>query len=279
MTNRIMAAIALFVAAVALIYFFFLPVFAGRIIMSPGLMLGGFELRWYGLTLAAAVLAGHWVARANAWRFGLAKEEVDRISFWLIIVSAASARLYFVAYEWDYFFPRLSEVPQVWNGGLSIFGAILGGLAFLWAYSRKKVYGFWQLADLAALGFPLGHAIGRLGNFFNYEAYGRPTGLPWKMFVPEAQRLAEAEFYHPTFLYEAIGSLVILAVLLKMRGKSRPGTIALSYLAAYGILRFAIEGLRMDSVMVGGLRFDQVMGLAVFLVAVTLLIIRRTRQS
>lgn len=235
-------------------------VFSGRLVLPQGFVLGGFSFRWYGLILAASVLIGYAVARSQSWRFGISHKEVDDIAFWVTIVSLISARIYYVLSLWPYFSGHLSEVPKIWHGGLSIFGALIGGAIFLYLYGRNKIYSPGQLFDLAALGLPLSQAFGRLGNFVNYEAFGTPTGLPWKMFVPPAfrpEQFSDAAYFHPAFLYEMIVSLIIFAVLFAMLGKVRRGVIALSYLALYSLGRFFIEGIRVDSAFVGDYRIDQ----------------------
>lgn len=259
------------VIAAALIYFLLRPVFVGEVILNQDFYLGGFAIKYYGIFFGSAVLAGYFVVRQNSWRFGLSVEETDKISFWAIISALIAARLYFVVFERDYFIANPNEIYQFWNGGISIYGALLGGLVFIWVWSRKKIYSVWQVLDLAALALPLGQAIGRFGNLFNYEAYGSATNLPWKMFVPEANRVNPADaFYHPAFLYEAISNLLIFALLMYLRGKVKSGQLVLIYLVCYGVTRFALEFIRIDSVFVGGWRADQIVSILVILVCVTL---------
>lgn len=261
------------IVAAALIYFLFIPVFSGRMILDPGIHLSNFALRYYGIFIGLAVLCGHLVARHNAWRFGLSKEEVDRISFWTIIAAVLSARMYFVLFEFSYFSAHPREIIKIWNGGLSIYGALLGGLGFILFWCRNKIYSVKQVLDLAALALPLGQAIGRLGNFFNYEAYGTATNLPWRMFIPFEYRLDQAQaYYHPVFLYEALANLLIFAILMFLRGKVKSGQLALVYLLSYSVLRFAMEFLRLDSVWVSGFRADQAVSVVVFLGALSILI-------
>jgi phosphatidylglycerol---prolipoprotein diacylglyceryl transferase len=254
-------------AAAALIWLLFVPVFTGRIELNPIMRVGGFAVHYYGLALGAAILAGYFLARKQSWRFGISQDGVDKLGFWLIAACLVSARAYFVLFEMNYFLRHPLEIFQIWNGGLSIFGAILGGLAFILFYSRNKAFTAWQALDLVALVLPLGQAIGRLGNFFNYEAYGSPTNLPWRMYVPNEYRLGLEQYYHPTFLYEAIGNLLLFYLLWHLRGKTKPGDLALMYLLGYSALRFMIEPLRMDSVYLGGFRADLIVALAVFFAA------------
>ena len=240
--------------------------------MSQGFAVGGLTVRYYGLILGLAIVTGYLVARENAWRFGLGTDSVDRFAFWAIIVSFICARLYFVLFELDYFSNNPAGILRIWEGGVSIYGAIIGGFLFALLYSRGKAFSAWQLLDLAALSMPLAQAIGRFGNFVNYEAYGSETNLPWKMFVPET-----GAFHHPTFLYEAIANLSVFVILFRYRGRLKPGNLALLYVMAYALVRFLIEPLRVDSVFVSGFRADQVVSALVFLLAAGVFFSRKSR--
>ncbi len=241
--------------------------------------LGGLEVHYYGLILGLAILVAYFHARSNSWRFGLSKDEVDRFALRLIIVSFISARIYFVLSSLSFFSENPGDIYKVWNGGLSIFGAIIGGLLFCFLYARKKIYSVWQLLDLIALALPLGQVIGRFGNFINYEAFGRPTDLPWRMFIPENFRPAgfsNFEYFHPTFLYEAMAMALLFIFLNLLKGKLRSGNLALTYVLSYAAVRFLIEPLRLDSTFISGFRLDQAMALAVFLVGICVLLARQS---
>jgi phosphatidylglycerol:prolipoprotein diacylglycerol transferase len=268
--KRFLIAVAGLGLAAALVYFFFAPTFDGQYEIQPSLQVGAFKVRYYGLIMGAAILSGYFVARSNSWRFGISPDEVDKYTFWSVLVGFFSARLYFILFDVGYFIEYPGEIVKVWNGGLSLYGAIIGGLIFTYLYSRGKAYSIWQLLDLAALALPLGQAIGRFGNFFNYEAYGSHTSLPWKMFVPE-----EGDYFHPTFLYEAIANILIFALLYSVKGKMKPGNLALLYLALYALVRFMIEPLRLDSVYLSSFRVDQVVSGIVFVLAGIALLYRR----
>lgn len=230
------------------------------------------SIRWYGLVLGAAILVGFAVARKYSWRFGIDKREIDDYAFWLTIFSFFGARLYFVLFEYGYFRQNPSEIYKFWHGGLSIYGALITGLVFSWVYSRKKAFGSGHLLDLTALSLPLSQAIGRFGNFFNQEAYGTTTNLPWKMYVS-----ADGLYHHPTFLYEALWNVVVFFILKKLIGR-RPGTLALGYLSLYALGRFFIELLRTDSVYVQGLKADAIVSAVVFLIAGILLVVRQRKS-
>ncbi len=259
--------------AAALIYYFFMPVFAGEIILEPYLQAGGFRLHYYGLILGAAIMSAYFVSAANSWRFGIAKDEVDKFAFWLVLVSFIFARIAFVLVEIEKY-ENPVDALRVQDGGLSIFGAIIGAVLFTYFYARKKAFTYWQLLDVIALGLPLAQAIGRFGNFVNYEIYGQVTNLPWKMYVPET-----GQFHHPAFLYESIFNVCLFAVLYKYRGKLKPGVLALIYLASYSSARFLLEQIRVDVFEVAGWQINELVSPILFLTAAILLFYRLRNKS
>ena len=199
-----------------------------------------------------SILLGFFLARRNSWRFGISLNDIDDLSFWLVIVGLLGARIYYVLFSWDYFSRYPNELYQIWHGGLSIYGAVLAGLVFAYFYSKRKAYTFWQLADVLALSLPLAQAVGRFGNFINQEAYGTPTTLPWKMNV-------HGQFVHPTFLYEAIADVAVFLILRKLLGRVKSGVLTIVYIGTYSLFRFFIEALRTDSFFIFGFRGDQLM--------------------
>ncbi|HEV8601600.1 MAG TPA: prolipoprotein diacylglyceryl transferase [Patescibacteria group bacterium] len=249
------------IAALLAIFFFFIPAFQGRIFIPSVIRLGFFSIKLYGLVLAASILLGYFVARKNSWRFGISSEEIDELSFWLVLVGVVSARIYYILFAFDFFSQNPSEIYKIWHGGLSIYGALIGGLGFLVLNSKKKAYSLFQLLDLIALSLPLSQALGRFGNFFNQEAFGTPTNLPWKMYVSEIFRpkgFEQSRFFHPAFLYESLASVVIFIILWRLKDRMRSGCVAFAYLGLYSLARFFIESIRTDSVFVNGFRVDQI---------------------
>lgn len=236
---------------------------------SPGaeLVLGPLRLRWYGLLIASAVLIGVWLSQKIASFKGLNPDVMGDLVIWLVVGAIPAARLYYVLFQWDYYRANPGEIIAIWHGGIAIHGAILGGMLATFIFCKVKKLSFWRLADVVAPPLILGQAIGRWGNFFNSEAYGAPTDLPWKLFIPLGSRppqLATVAFYHPTFLYESLWNLGTfgLLILLTFRfSKLRTGSMFLIYAIAYSLGRVWIEGLRMDSLMLGPLRIAQVVSL------------------
>ncbi len=241
---------------------------------SPGPVafeLGPITLRWYGLLITGALLLGITLAQNLGKRRGIDPERIGDLAIWLVIGALPGARLYYVLFEWDRYANRPLSALAIWQGGIAIHGAILGGAIATLLFARRYRLSFWQLADVVAPALILGQAIGRWGNFFNSEAFGGPTDLPWRVFIPPAQRppgLADVAYYHPTFLYESLWNLGVLGLVLwlffwglRYPRRLKPGTIFLVYFAAYSLGRLWIEGLRLDSLMLGPLRIAQIVSL------------------
>jgi len=243
--------------------------------VSPGPILlewGPLTIRWYGLLIATAVLIGVSLSMSLAKRRNVNPDLLGDLAIWLVIAAIPSARLYYVLFQWQEYAQNPAEIIAIWKGGIAIHGAILGGIIASLIFARLNKVSFWQLADLVSPSLILGQAIGRWGNFFNSEAFGRPTDLPWKLYIPPAQRPLEygaIEYFHPTFLYESLWNLGVFAILivlffggLKNQPNLKTGTLFLVYWVCYSLGRFWIEGLRMDSLMLGPLRIAQVVSLA-----------------
>lgn len=241
---------------------------------SPGpifLEWGTFAIRWYGLLIASSVLLGVTLSQILAEKRGLSADLISDLSIWLVVAAIPSARLYYVLFQWSEYASHPEDIIAIWKGGIAIHGAILGGVIAALIFARLKQVSFWQLADVVAPALILGQAIGRWGNFFNSEAFGDPTDLPWKLLIPLERRppgLENVAYYHPTFLYESLWNLGVFALLLTLFGrgmqgqlKLKPGTLFLTYLVAYSLGRVWIEGLRTDSLMLGPLRMAQVISL------------------
>ncbi|MGB3535041.1 MAG: prolipoprotein diacylglyceryl transferase [Microcoleaceae cyanobacterium] len=242
---------------------------------SPGPIIteiGPVALRWYGLLIASALLIGVTLSQYLAQRRHFNPDLIGDLAIWLVLGAIPGARLYYVAFEWDKYAQDPGRILAIWQGGIAIHGAILGGLLATLIFAKLQKFPFWQLVDVVAPSLILGQAIGRWGNFFNSEAFGRPTDVPWKLYIPPANRppgLATYEYFHPTFLYESLWNLsaFILLLILFFRGlKGKPplkaGTIFLVYLILYSSGRVWIEGLRTDSLMLGPLRIAQFVSLA-----------------
>lgn len=249
------------------------PIFA-FVFQSPGPVIfeaGPLTLRWYGLLIASAVLIGVTLSQYLAKLRNLNPDLIGDLAVWLVIAAIPCARLYYVAFEWEQYANNPASIFAIWRGGIAIHGAILGGIVAATIFARLNNVSVWQLADVVAPSLILGQAIGRWGNFFNSEAFGMPTDLPWKLYIPPANRppqYLDYEYFHPTFLYESLWNVLIFIILLSLffwgmrhRRRLKPGTIALVYLIGYSSGRVWIEGLRTDSLMLGNIQIAQLVSL------------------
>lgn len=225
------------------------------IFTSPGplvFQLGPIALRWYGLLIAIAVLLGLSLATRLGRARGIEPSLIADLLPLLVLGAVLGARLYYVLLEWRQYGGNWLDALAIWRGGIAIHGALLGGSLAAVLFCRWRKQPFWPLLDVLVPAVALGQAIGRWGNFFNSEAFGLPTDLPWKLFIPLAFRPSEfldQAYFHPTFLYESIWNLgVCILLLLLFRAASRgriellPGTLSCVYLLAYSSGRVWIEG-------------------------------------
>ncbi|MCX6796371.1 MAG: prolipoprotein diacylglyceryl transferase [Candidatus Falkowbacteria bacterium] len=225
--------------------------------------------------IVLGILATLVVALKLAEFYSISKETMIDLAFYLIIAGVLGARLYDILLAFPYYAANPLETIKIWNGGLAIHGALLAGIITLWLYAKKKKINFWLLSALVVPGLALAQAIGRWGNYFNQELYGRPTNLPWGIPIEPARRLPEFfsdQYFHPTFLYESLGSLVIFCLLLYLhyllikKQKFSCQRLVLTYLCLYSLLRFAVETLRVDyTYFFLGLRWPQFVSLLVII--------------
>lgn len=229
------------------------------ILKSPGdiaLQIGPLTIYWYGIIMATAFVAGITTCYKIAKKYypNVDLEKFSDLAFYILIGAILGARLYFVIFNWDYFTTNPVEIPMIWNGGISIHGAILGGFIAGFLFVKKHTMSLWMYADIFAFGLPIGQTIGRWGNFFNSEAFGKPTNLPFKLYIPQINRplgFENFEYFHPTFLYESIWNIfvfIILFFIIRKKFQSNYGGIFFSYLILYSIGRILIESIRIDSI-------------------------------
>jgi phosphatidylglycerol:prolipoprotein diacylglycerol transferase len=237
---------------------------------SPGAIafeVGPLTIRWYGVLKAVAILVACWVADRQARRAGLPRDRILAVSLWSIIAGLVGARIYEVIFNWDYYGRHLSKIPAVWEGGLAIHGGLIAGILTGLFLARRERLPVLASLDVAAPAIALGQAIGRWGNFFNEEAFGTPTDLPWKLYISPPNRpfqYATSDFFHPAFLYESLWNLAVFVALIAMRrrGPGRPGAVFFSYIGLYSVGRFLIESIRIDSFWLGPFRVAQLASVA-----------------
>jgi phosphatidylglycerol---prolipoprotein diacylglyceryl transferase len=233
------------------------------------LNIGQIKLHWYGLIMVIAILFGIYVVNKLARGRKYDLKQIENLYFYVIIFGLLGARVYEVLFfNWSYYQNHLLDIFKVWNGGLAIQGTILFGVVTVYIFCKKNKLSFWKYTDLLVLGLILGQVIGRWGNFFNQELYGRVSNLPWAIYIERT-----ASFHHPVFLYEAILNLVLFFILFKIFKKEYfNGLITLSYLGGYSFIRFWMEFIRADSTpLVFGIRLPQLVSFIVVIVSIILI--------
>jgi phosphatidylglycerol:prolipoprotein diacylglycerol transferase len=244
---------------------------------SPGAIafqIGPLVIRWYGILMATSIVVGLVLGHRQARREGLPADDFISVGQWAILAGLVGARVYEVVFNWDYYGQYPWKIVAVWEGGLAIHGGLIAGFLVGVALAIRWRVPVRHGLDIAAPSVVLGQAIGRWGNFFNEEAFGRPTDLPWKLYISPPHRPPEhatASYFHPAFLYESAWDLAVFLLLvgwLRPRCRERPGALFFSYIGLYSLGRFAIEGIRLDSFWVAGFRVAQLASVAGMLVAV-----------
>lgn len=219
----------------------------------------GLSVRWYGILIAIGMLIGMIIAYKRAPRHDIQSERVIDLVLVSLPAGVIGSRLYYVIFHWESFRHDLGAILNIRLGGLAIHGGLFFGLAtaiifcFLWSIRPMN------LLDLMAPSIALAQSIGRWGNYFNKEAHGGPTDLPWAILI-------NGEAVHPTFLYESIWCLFIFFILIFIDNRRKfEGQVFLLYGIFYSIERFFVEGLRTDSLMLGSLRMAQVVSVIIFM--------------
>ena len=252
---------------------------------ANSLSIGPLELRAYGLMIAlGALTAVAWSRRRHAARGG-DPEDMSTIALWAIPAGLVGSRLYHVATDWRSFQGRWEDVPALWQGGLGIPGGLMAGVTVGVLVARRRGLSMAGAMDVMVPTIPVAQAIGRWGNWFNQEVFGRPTDLPWALEIDAAHRpsgYSEAATFHPTFLYEGLWNvaLAIFLVRIERRGVLRPGYLVGLWVFGYGLGRLWVEALRVDQAsLIVGVRVNTWMALAAIAVGAVVTWIGRTAKS
>ena len=252
---------------------------------SNKLEIGPLDLTFYGILIALGALAAIALAQRRWSQRGGDPELMQRIGVWSVAAGVVGARVAYLIPRLDRFEGRWIEMLYIWEGGLAIFGGLIAGTLTGCLMARRAGVDLPNLLDAVAPAIPLAQAIGRWGNYFNQELFGRPTDLPWGLEIAPENRppdLAEAELFHPTFLYESLWNFGVVAFLVFLdRRRALPkGHLFVAYLGLYGIGRFWIELLRVDTTFrLFGLSRNAMFALAVALTAAVFLAVHRRRQD
>uniref|UniRef100_UPI004056630E prolipoprotein diacylglyceryl transferase n=1 Tax=Agathobacter sp. TaxID=2021311 RepID=UPI004056630E len=252
------------------------------------IVIGDLTIAYYGITIVLAMMAGIFLAATVAKKTGQNPDTYYDLALYAIVFALIGARLYYVAFQWDYYKKDLTRIFRIREGGLAIYGAVIAAVLTVFIYTRIKKLKFSMIADTAVLGLILGQSIGRWGNFFNREAFGDYCDNLFAMQLPvsavrtseitdalweHATEVAGVTYIqvHPTFLYESLWNLALLALLLiYFKHRRFDGEIFLLYLFGYGIGRFWIESLRTDQLLLPAIGYPVSMALAAVLVVISL---------
>lgn len=255
----------------------------GEIIFS----IGSFHVHYYGITMALALLFAIMVIHLVTKKFypEINPEVIYDIAPHVILFGIIGARLYYCLLCHDYYSQNRLEILEIWQGGLSIHGALIGGFLGGAIYTLRHKLPLLKLCDIFAFGICLGQAIGRWGNFFNSEAFGAPTNWFLKLYIPPSHRpwgYMQYKYFQPTFLYESIADVLIFLVLffvIRKLTNGKDGIIFFSYLILYSIVRILIEQIRIDSVLdIYGIPVAQVVSIVFILLStIAILIIKKLK--
>ena len=227
--------------------------------INPVLLEFGFfgGIHWYGIIIAAGILLALMYCSHVAKKEGETAQTITDTVIYSLPVAVICARTYYVIFSWDKYKDNFIDVFKIWEGGIAIYGAIIGAIIAATIYFKIKRLNVLKMYDICCLGLLIGQAVGRWGNFVNAEAYGGPCSYIWGMSINGG------ECVHPTFLYESLWNISGF-IILSLLNKKRPfyGFTFFSYLFWYGLGRFFIEGLRADSLYMGNFRVSQIVALA-----------------
>lgn len=247
--------------------------------------LGPIQIYWYSIFIFIGMLVACFLIYKEAKKRGIDEDFLVNLTFNTIIIGIIGARLYYVLFNFSYYLDNPVEIFQIWNGGLAIHGGIIAGLLFIIYYCKKHEVNLWKILDIIVVGLIIAQAIGRWGNFFNSEAYGPITtaahlkslGIP--QFIIDGMYIL-GEYRQPTFFYESVWCLFgFLAMLIIRQYKYlKIGQLTSFYLIWYGIIRFIIEAMRTDSLMLGPLKMAQLVSL-VFIVSGIIIFIKSTKTN
>jgi len=233
--------------------------------------IGPVPLHLYGLTLAIGVVAATYLAEYRWKKMGNDPKEISQIAVWVVVAGVIGARLYHVITDYQLYTDQPLKALQIWSGGLAIWGAVMGGAIAVVILARKHHYDTLRLCDAIIPGVVLAQAIGRWGNYFNQELFGRPSTLPWAVeidFVHRPDQYQAFATFQPTFLYESLWCLLILGVLLwaERRRSHRKGQTVALYIVLYTAGRFVFENMRSDPAnSIAGLRVNAWVSIVLFL--------------
>ena len=239
----------------------------------------GMPIYWYGILIATGLILAVLYGIRECKKKNISSDDLFNMLLIALPVAIVCARVYYVAFQWEDYRGDFAEILNIRNGGLAIYGGVIGAALSVIGYCLKKKLSIGRVLDVLAVGLLIGQAIGRWGNFVNGEAFGSVTDLPWKMVIVQ-NGTTIADGVHPTFFYESLWNAIGIGVLLLYkRIQEFDGELFCAYLSWYGLGRLWIEGLRADSLYLGDIRISQLLAGLTLFAGLGLMISIRIRQG
>jgi len=256
----------------------------GHIEISNSISILFFNIHWYAIFIAGALFTLiYLVDKYKDQNKYLKKINFDEVSIYAIPPALIGARIWHIIERWDYFKDNTGEILRVWEGGIGIYGAIIGAMFGIFIFTRKYKKDFSRVLNIIFLFLPLSQIIGRYGNLINQELYGPPTTLPWGIFIRVGNRVAEyinSEFFHPAYLYEQIGNLILLVVnfFLYKKYKLSNSIFIGSWFLGYGLIRFIVEFFKISEKILFFFSINQIASI-IFIIAGILIIAKNLKNA
>ncbi|GBG96188.1 prolipoprotein diacylglyceryl transferase [Lactococcus termiticola] len=246
------------------------------------LQLGPFAIHWYAIFITLGGAIAFWLALREGARKKISSDDVTDLMIWSVPFALVGARAYYVIFQWGYYSQHPDQIIALWDGGGAIYGSLIAIAIVIFVFCYYRVLRPLDMMDIYIPGIMLAQAMGRWGNFVNQEAYGRAvSNLNWLPRWMQKQMYIDGAYRLPTFLFESIGNLIGFALIMLFRHRLhlKRGEVFFFYLIWYGSLRFIVEGMRTDSLMIGPLRVSQMLSAVLVLVGLVLIIVRRKRKT
>lgn len=223
------------------------------------------KIYWYGIIIVFAIITALIFMKKDDGKYGIKFNDIINIFIYVLPISIISARIYYIVFKLDYYLRNPVKIFEIRDGGLAIYGGIIGGIITIYVYSKIKKMDFIKILDYIVPYLAIGQAIGRWGNFINIEAYGYETNNLFRMGIMENEIYKEV---HPTFLYESIGDFIIFLSLYNKKNVQYKGEITFNYLIEYSIIRIIIENIRADSLMFKEIKISIIISIIFFIIGI-----------
>lgn len=251
-------------------------------INKVALELGPFQIHWYAICIVLGAALALWLASREAVNKGMTADDMTDYLLIAFLPGLIGVRLYYVAFQWGYYSQHPSEIIALWDGGGAIYGGLIAGAIVLFIFAYYRMINAFDMLDVIVPGVFLAQAFGRWGNFINQEAYGKIVdNLNWLPEFMQKQMFIDGHYRMPTFLLESIGTLLGFLIIMIFRHRIKnlkSGEIFAFYLFWYGLVRFAVEGMRTDSLMIGAIRVSQALSIVLVIFAIVFVIYRRKKK-